>query len=133
LARKMRQIFGSPEMLDYLKKSVKLNLYFIRSNKAVNLKDGKKIGEFCHPKVIEIIHRLLPELIITEGFKTFRELLNLLHREEGDPSKNIVRPLVRYANGDQPKIIGIRHPTGSHGITTKDLNEMGQAIKAVIA
>ncbi len=132
LAKKMRHIFESAQLTDYLKQSVKLNLYFFRTKKAVDLKDGKHIREFFHPKIKEIIDRLRPHWVITEGFKTFRELLNLLDEKEVVTRKNAVRPLVRYGNGDTAKIIGLRHPTGSHGIRTDDLIEMGKAIKATI-
>lgn len=132
LARKMRQIFESVGMLDDLKESVKLNLYFFRSKRAVDLKDRKEISEFCRPRVEEIICRLQPEIIVTEGFGTFRELIGLIRREETNESKSAVKPLVRYANDGKPKVIGLKHPTGYLGMSTENLNEMGSAIKDVI-
>lgn len=133
LARNMRTIFKHADLEKDLYASVKLNLIFFRSQRAKDVKADT--GEWCKSMVKEIITNLKPETIIAEGFATFDALLNLLQIKENNTGfselsgKRIGR---KAENKNKPFLLGLRHPSGSYGISDLMLTEMGKFLKGNI-
>lgn len=80
LARKQKQIWEKLNKIDTLRKSVKLNLNFFRSRNIAQWVTVPKVIRselegFCINKVKEIIIELNPKIILTEGMRTYDELL----------------------------------------------------------
>jgi hypothetical protein len=128
LARNMRRIFHYASLDNELRKSVKLNLVFFRSRKAADLDMGE-LRKFCNPKVELIIEQLQPKLIVTEGFQTFYAVLGLLRGQEQQPVLQSKTVIVRLGSSQRGKILGLRHPSGSRGLSDAMFRGLGDEIK----
>jgi|GEM_PF-551058 len=132
LANMMKTIFGKIGKIDLLEKSVKCNLIFFRStNKnefmSINEKTRKEMEAFCFKQIKEIIVRLNPKLIITEGMQTYDVLLKLLQEPPleihclPEISKLGENGRRAYCSGDCDimKLIGVLHLSGARPRPTK--------------
>lgn len=87
LAKKMREtIFNKINKTDLLRKSIKLNLIFFRSNNkkcftSISREVRKDIEQFCHGKVREIIIPTKPKIVIAEGIITYDKLKLILKQQ----------------------------------------------------
>ncbi len=137
MAKKMRKIFEDKEMTTKLESSVKFNFIFFRSKDTKKLKIDASLMKFCKDTTQEIIETLKPKFILTEGFKTYDEIINLTkganeieldkyYQTKSSKNRRIIR-IGKTGNGI--KIIGIIHPTGAHGISDEILIEIGNNLK----
>lgn len=131
IATNVRRIFKAADLA--LADTVKFNLIFFRTKAAKDLRNIKKYKEliqFSEQKVLEILTRIHPAIIITEGFATFDRLLRL----KGGTQTEIVRYndraiLLVGKTADNIKMFGMLHPTGAFGISNNLLNETGRQLK----
>jgi hypothetical protein len=124
LAVMMKTIFHKIDKIELLRKSVKLNLIFFRSrNKNQYITIPKNIRnemeEFCFDKINQIISRLNPKVIITEGVQTFDILKRILEKsgllflsEPRKPEEKGRRVCCKAEAGSM-KIIGLLHLSGA--------------------
>lgn len=130
LARNMRKIFNEVKSRVAIEETVKTNMIFFRSKKANDISNNELI-EYSKNKTREIIGRLKPQNIITEGFKTFDCVMSLLEGSEQhdiiqeNNEKRIIR--IGIING-RTKVIGLIHPSGARGVSNDILKLMGKYI-----
>lgn len=120
LAVKMRKLFESINKLSLLQGSVKLNLIFFRSKdekqwKSIDRDVRKDMETFCFSKVKEIINKLKPKIIITEGIETYDILTNeiLTTCEEIKCISEKGRRIYCKSKCEDNTVIGLIHPTGA--------------------
>jgi hypothetical protein len=131
LAQKMRTVFEELKPEYPLEDTVKLNMIFFRSKKASDL-ENKNLIEYCERKVKEIIDTLEPKTIITEGFKTFDNLLKIMNGEElqDNYEENRGKRIVRLGKiKNEVNVVGLIHPSGARGVSNERLKMMGKFIK----
>jgi hypothetical protein len=134
LAKQMKKIFCYADSIKELETSVKLNLIFFRSKQSKDLTNQELIN-FSKQKVKEIISELHPQLIITEGFTTFNELLFLFKEQELNEEviENKERRIIKVGLINQKiKTIGLIHPSGARGISDVILKRLGEFINRKI-
>lgn len=130
LALKMRSIFREADLLPELYNSVKLNMNFFASKDFKTLMRQPFYREseaFCSKKVVEIINKLQPQLILTEGIDTFDMLQFLLPGTIETSLMNRSRYFTAGRLSNNIPVIGMAHPTG-----TRHKNETWNDISALI-
>jgi len=134
MANRMRYIFESANMLENLQNSVKMNLIFFRTKSASTVKQlPAENVTFCYSQTKKIIDSLAPKTILVEGLETFDKLIGLLGVKRMKEHKNIrKKTLMRYSTYNGIKVLGIPHPSGSHGLYNDDLLEIGHLIQREI-
>ena len=124
IAGKMFNLFNDIGIIDWLEKSVKLNIIFFRSEKSkiwksINRPSRREMEEFCFIKTKEIVDVLGPRYILTEGIATFRYLVSSVFKSgceiptfspSPDQRKRCIYAKSKY---ESIPIIGIVHPTGA--------------------
>jgi hypothetical protein len=129
MANRMRYIFQSAEILPVLEKSVKTNLFFFRSKDMSGIKGLEaETKSFCLSQTKQVIDKLKPANILIEGFKTFRELLNLLQLKQTREVSFKDRRVMLTSDYNGTKLIAIPHPTGARGLTNDHWKEVGRLI-----
>lgn len=128
LAVQMRKIFGAAGMMDELEKSVKFNLIFYRSRRAALLKN-KTLIRFSEAQTVDIIKRIQPSFILTEGFATFNRLVQLMDGKLLHQHFYGNRCFFQQGQIGNIILLGILHPTGAIGISDEMLAETGKLIK----
>ncbi|AKH98607.1 hypothetical protein [Halanaeroarchaeum sulfurireducens] len=127
IAEEMRYLFGgntSP-----LEESVKTNVNFFRAPdrdywKAKLSKERREEMErFCSSRVMDIIDKVEPSVIIAEGIGTWDKIKRLLNLTNGQPIKRGRERLVVRSESSSPKIIGLMHPSGAR-ISSSDKDRM---------
>lgn len=128
LAQKVYKIFESADLIKELENSVKFNLIFFRSRKAIDFNNDELIN-FSEQKVLEILQKINPKIIITEGFKTFDRLLRLYNGKELDAVYHNNRKIMKVSKINSQTILGMVHPSGARGISDAILQTLGKEIK----
>ena len=121
LAQKMRELFAKAGKTDLLRQSIKLNLNFFRSKdqaewKKAPLTARKEMQSHSSREVQDILRRLKPAIVLTEGAATFDALRTILKSVE--PSEVVVqspggRAYMRAKSPWGGLLIGVIHPTGA--------------------
>lgn len=132
LAAQMRKIFAAAGMMQELEESVKFNIIFYRSRRAAELKN-KTLIRFSEVRTLEIIERIQPEVILTEGFATFHRLVALLHGQVVRRHYHGSRCFFLHGQAGKITLLGILHPTGAIGISDAMLVETGKLMKQYMA
>jgi hypothetical protein len=117
LAKKMRGIFHTRCLKELLDTSVKLNLHYFRSRNDRSLRTSEQLNNFFYYNTTRISQKLQPQMIVTEGFKTFEKLIGLLNAAETTPQYLNKRKILRAAWYDTTPIVGLLHPTGCRGVS----------------
>ena len=141
LARKMRHLFAREPAL--LERSVKLNLNFCRSpsreawhaSTPATVRDS--LLAFCTRRVVEIIDRLAPRVILCEGILPFDALQNhprmasrVLPTERGEVrGRQGERLYIRRQLASGTQLMGMAHPTGAH-VSSHDRERITTALWA---
>lgn len=118
IVKPMKDIFNFNQNI--LKESVKLNFYFFRSssiNKLYNnCNNWKDIHNFCSEKIKDIINKLQPEIILTEGLTVFDMLLisfDIKHIIKTLKDKNTNKNrILQFASSEKFNLLGMIHPSG---------------------
>src|SRR6185437_442194 len=132
MAKKVRKIFEAGNIMWALKDSVKFNLIFFRSKNEKDITD-KEIIQFCEQKVLKILKEIKPKYIITEGFKTYERLRNLLSAKEEKIIKEGEKAILCISKTKENiPLLGMIHPTGAHGISDEILTHIGFELKSII-
>lgn len=129
LAKKMRSLFASIDLLPALRDSIKTNLIFFRTPRIDGSKSSpEKAGwndlpekvrleleRFSAEKVHEMIRVFQPKLILAEGMKTFDALANQVHETQRIKGRRL------FAKGrvNGTPVIGLIHPSGAQ-VSTED-------------
>jgi hypothetical protein len=124
LAKNIRKVFEYADLKNELKNTVKLNLIFFRSKKASGIKDPEIIN-FCYDKVKFILEKLNPKILLIEGLGTYKIILNLLGIKQSTKTDIILKGVIKFTNANDLKVIGLKHPSGSWGLTEEMLKQMG--------
>ena len=121
IARKMKKLFNNIGKMNLLEKSIKFNIIFFRSINdiqwnSINKEIRENIEKFCFVKVKEIIRKLKPKNIVTEGIKTYKILTQtVLDNCYDTECKTGIRGRRIYCKSKygNTKVIGLIHPSGS--------------------
>lgn len=132
LAQRVYKIFESADLIEELENSVKFNLLFFRSPKENDIKDNNLIN-FSEQKVLEILQKINPKIIVTEGFKTFNRLLSLYNGKELDAVYHNNRKIMKVGKVNSQTILGMIHPSGARGISDSILEKLGEQIKKYVS
>ncbi len=114
LAKAMKDIFSQMGLMDILKRSVRINLYFFRTKNIVDWKEMRPaslredLEYFCEEKVQRIIKEINPKLILTEGLEAYDHLKKILPIKDNEKNlqQSCNRVFAKHGN-----LIGIIHPT----------------------
>lgn len=132
LAEKVYKVFESVGLLHELENSVKFNLIFFRSKKAIDI-NNQDLVSFSEGKVLEILNRLKPKIILAEGFITYHRLIQLRQATSYDEIFYDKRRVARVAKTSEGQIIlGIIHPSGARGVSDNILRKIGDTLKHFI-
>jgi hypothetical protein len=134
LARKMRDLFG--ENTELLADSVKSNIIYFRAPdiatwERLEEKRRNEIEQFCFGYVQELVEQVNPSVILAEGISTWDELRSLLSINTGTQIKRGNHRLVCVSETDDPKVIGIMHPSGAH-ISREDWERLKRQTLSVL-
>jgi hypothetical protein len=124
-----------------IEQSVKTNINFFRAPRDSDWEEGldensrKDIEAYSLKKVQELIQRLDPDLIITEGTGVYEELISDLEFSTDMEKKHQIgdkeETLVYVGNGDGFTVVGLKHPSAGWGLGTEQYQEMKETIKEV--
>lgn len=115
MAVTMRALFTNMGKMELLNASIKTNKYFFRTENEAEKNELPihALEDYCDLKIIDIINKLEPKIILIEGVTVFDDIILLMNGNKDSPmlKENNFR-LVQTGIINGIKVIGLIHPTG---------------------
>lgn len=137
LARIQKEVWEKLNRINILKQSVKLNLNFFRSKSLTQWKTvpqliRSELENFCIGKVKEIIGKISPKVILTEGIQTYDKLLMKVFNKQFISSdfevKNKRMRIFTKSHVEDRIIIGVAHLSGCN-LSSEDISAITYNLK----
>lgn len=135
IAIEMRNLFEDNQSL--LERCVKTNIIFFRAPdidrwERLSKQRRESMKGFSFAKIEEIVEKINPSVIVAEGIRTWDELTGVLDFNSKDCLHRGRERLVCTSDGDEPKVVGIMHPSGAR-ISNEDKNRIRSQLLDVLA